>query len=146
MRLCALDDPASGEHLVVTLEASPAVANLPADVEVAAFRIALEALVNVQRHAKAHACTIRLTIDGPLHVDVTDDGTGFATDAHAGVGIHSMEVRAAELGGVCTVTCPEGGGTWVHALLPIPSLAYGTAAAPLADARPISRPLGTLGP
>ena len=90
-------------------------------MEVAAFRIALEAFVNVQRHAKAHACTIRLTIDGPLHVDVIDDGIGFATDAHPGVGIHSMEVRAAELGGVCTVTCPEGGGTRVHALPPDPA-------------------------
>jgi signal transduction histidine kinase len=146
LRLCALDDPASGEHVAVALEASDAVAHLPADVEVAAFRIALEAFINVRRHARAHTCTIRLTVDGPLHVDVVDDGIGFATDAHRGVGIHSMEVRAAEVGGVCTITCPEGGGTRVHALLPIPSLSFVNAAESLADAGPISRSLGTLGP
>jgi signal transduction histidine kinase len=129
-RLSVCDRPASSEHLAVTLEAAPEVTDLPAAVEVAAFRIALEALVNVRRHAQAHSCTIRLTVDGPLHVDVVDDGLGFPADAHPGVGIHSMEVRAAQVGGFCTVTCPEGGGTRVHAVLPIPLLSLLEAAAP----------------
>ena len=121
-RLSASDDPSSNEHLSVTVDASPDVVDLPADVEVAAFRIALEAFINVRRHAKARTCTIQLTVDGPLYVEVCDDGVGLPTDARLGVGLHSMEVRAAEVGGVCTVTSREGGGTRVHALLPIPAL------------------------
>jgi hypothetical protein len=62
------------------------------------------------------------------------------------VGIDSMLVRASELGGVCTVTCPEHGGTEVHALLPIPSLDLVTAATPVEKTGTISRSLGTPGP
>jgi signal transduction histidine kinase len=123
---------------------SPDVTNLPSAVEVAAFRIALEAFVNVRRHANAHNCAIRLTTDGSVHVDVVDDGLGLPTDARPGVGIHSMEVRAAEVGGVCVVTCPESGGTRVHAVLPIPAPSVVEAAAPLAETGTVSRSLGTV--
>jgi len=91
-------------------------------VEVAAFRIALEAFVNVWRHANARSCTIRLAIDGALHIEVIDDGDGVAAEARPGVGMASMQERAGGIGGVCKVTRPEGGGTRVHAMLPIPSL------------------------
>jgi len=145
VRLSGSDHSDSSEHLAVTLVVAPDVTNLPAAVEVAAFRIALEAVVNVRRHAKAHACAIRLTMDGALHVEVVDDGIGFSTDARPGVGIRSMEVRAAEVGGVCVVTCPEGGGTRVHALLPVPARSMVEADAPLALTGTMSRSVGTLG-
>jgi signal transduction histidine kinase len=91
-------------------------------VEVAAFRIALEAFVNAWRHANARSCTIRLSIQGALYVDVIDDGDGLRADAPRGVGIASMQERASELGGVCIVSSQEGGGTRVQARLPIPTL------------------------
>jgi signal transduction histidine kinase len=112
----------SNENLVVEIEAPPELHGLPAAVEVAAFRIALEAFVNVWRHANARSCTIRLAIDGALHIEVIDDGDGVAAEARPGVGMASMQERAGGIGGVCKVTRPEGGGTRVHAMLPIPSL------------------------
>ena len=115
-------DDASNENLVVEIEASPDLHHVPAAVEVAAFRIALEAFVNVWRHANARSCTIRLTIDKALHIEVIDDGDGLAVDARPGVGMASMQERAGGIGGVCNVTRPQGGGTRVHAMLPIPSL------------------------
>ena len=116
-------------------------------MELAAYRIVLESFVNVRRHAKARRCTIRLTIDGPLHVEVCDDGIGFPADARQGVGLRSMEVRAAEVGGMCTVTCPDEGGTRVDALLPIPSPLNLLQDVP-ADLvpGPIARPVGTHSP
>ena len=63
-----------------------------------------------------------------------DDGDGIIADAHPGVGIASMQERAAELGGTCTVGRGEHGGTEVHAFLPIAELPI--AARPIA-ARPI---------
>ncbi|SDE65190.1 Histidine kinase-, DNA gyrase B-, and HSP90-like ATPase [Blastococcus fimeti] len=93
---------------------------LPAAVEVAAYRIASEALANVARHARATRVGVALVRDdGALVVTVADDGVGIAPDAPAGVGLVSLRERAAELGGSCTVECPAGGGTVVRAVLPV---------------------------
>ncbi|WP_324273332.1 sensor histidine kinase [Blastococcus brunescens] len=106
---------------VVTVDAGPGADDLPAAVEVAAYRIASEALTNVARHARATTCRIELARDrdGSLVVTVTDDGAGIAPDAPAGVGLVSLRERAAELGGRCSVTCPPDGGTVVRAVLPV---------------------------
>ena len=97
------------------------VGELPAAVEVAAYRIASEALANVARHAAASGVRVRLARDdgGALVVTVTDDGVGIAPGREAGVGLVSLRERAAELGGRCTVSCPAGGGTQVRAVLPV---------------------------
>jgi two-component system NarL family sensor kinase len=92
---------------------------LPAAVEVAAYRIAAEALTNVVKHAGATTATVSMVAAGhTLDVEVTDDGRGIGEDVVAGVGLLSMRERAEELGGHCEVRCPEAGGTTVHAWLP----------------------------
>jgi signal transduction histidine kinase len=88
-------------------------------VEVAAFRIALEAITNVIRHAGARHCDVRLSVDDALLLEVVDDGRGLAADRPAGVGLDSMRERAAELGGWCRIEGLPGGGTRVHASLPL---------------------------
>jgi len=99
-------------------------ADLPAAVEVAAYRIASEALTNVAKHANATACTVRLTADGEtLVVEVADDGAGIAPGTPSGVGLVSLRERAAELGGRCEIECPESGGTVVRASLPLATTA-----------------------
>jgi signal transduction histidine kinase len=100
--------------------AAPGTDELPAAVEVAAYRIASEALANVAKHAAASTCRVELARDGDgaLVVTVADDGRGIAPGAPAGVGLVSLRERAAELGGRCTVECPPGGGTVVRAVLP----------------------------
>jgi signal transduction histidine kinase len=100
--------------------AGPGTGDLPAAVEVAAYRIASEAMANVAKHASARSCRVELARDpgGALVVTVADDGRGIAPDAPAGVGLVSLRERAAELGGRCTVECPASGGTVVRAVLP----------------------------
>lgn len=94
--------------------------DLSAAVEVAAYRIASEALTNVARHADATRCTVRLAVaDRALLVEVTDDGRGIDPGARAGVGLVGLRERAAELGGRSEVTCPSEGGTVVRAWLPL---------------------------
>ena len=105
---------------------------LPAAAEVAAYRIAAEALTNVVRHAGARSCTVQLRHDaGELVVEVRDDGVGIDPTAQAGVGLLSLRERAAELGGRSEVTCPAGAGTVVRAWLPT---RRPTGAAPVAAA------------
>ncbi|TCO37795.1 histidine kinase/DNA gyrase B/HSP90-like ATPase [Kribbella antiqua] len=114
--------------LAVSVDAD-ALGALPAGVEVAAYRIASEALTNVARHAAASRCDIALKLEGStLELSVTDDGIGIGEEVVAGVGMLSVRDRAAELGGVCSVTCPAEGGTVVRVRLPldaVPEVVHG---------------------
>lgn len=93
---------------------------LPAAVEVAAYRIASEALTNTLRHARARTCSVSLTSEpDALVLEVADDGVGIPADARSGVGLVSLRERAAELGGTIDLRCPPDGGTTVTARLPL---------------------------
>jgi len=110
------------DGLAVTVEDPRPLPPLPAAVEVAAWRIAQESLVNVVRHAKARTVTIRVVVDEPagaLGLAITDDGQGLPLTPRAGVGLASMRERAAELGGTCRVESAPEGGTRVLVRLPL---------------------------
>jgi two-component system, NarL family, sensor kinase len=95
---------------------------LPAAVEVAAYRIAQEALTNVARHANAKTCHVRLSVDrvgGALELEVSDDGVGMTEGRRTGVGLSSMRERAEELGGTLAIEPEPEGGTRVLARLPL---------------------------
>jgi signal transduction histidine kinase len=103
-----------------TVEADDDLEPLPAAVEVAAYRIVVEAVTNVQRHSGAHRCLVRLRrTGGELRVEVSDDGTGLAEERRAGVGLSSMRERAEELGGSFEVGPRPGGGTLIDVRLPL---------------------------
>ncbi len=93
---------------------------LPAAVEIAAYRIVLEAVTNVTRHARAGVCEVVLTAGEDLQVEVIDDGEGLGAYSGEGVGLPSMRERAEELGGEFHVgPGPQGRGTAVTARLPL---------------------------
>ena len=108
----------SSGRLHVDVAAAGNLPPLPAAVEVAAYRIALEAMTNTARHSGAHTCQVSVALDGALHLTVRDDGSGLPASA-PGVGLTSMRDRAEELGGTCRVVFTEGGGTCVEAQLPV---------------------------
>jgi signal transduction histidine kinase len=93
---------------------------VPAAVEVAAYRIACEALTNVLRHAGAGCCQIRVDAAGEsLRLEVSDDGIGMPDGWRAGVGITAMRERVAELGGDLAIGPGRPRGTRVTAVLPM---------------------------
>jgi signal transduction histidine kinase len=123
--LGALREHAAASPLHVSLDAPAELAPLPAAVEVAAYRIVVEALVNAARHSRSEHATVRVSVHhGPaptLRLEVRDAGVGPSTTPQAGVGLQSMRERAAELGGVCEVGPGADGGTLVRAVLPLPT-------------------------
>jgi two-component system, NarL family, sensor kinase len=106
--------------LAVTLEApADGLADLPAAVEVACYRIVSEALTNVARHAHATRCWVRIQLDHGLDMEVRDDGVGLPEGWRTGVGIASMRERVAELGGDLVIEPALSCGTRIAARLPV---------------------------
>lgn len=106
----------------VTVSVAPLPGLDPA-VEVAAYRIAAEALANAVRHSRGSRARLSVGVaSGQLEVSVRDDGVGLgaaSSSAGTGVGLTSMRTRAEEIGGTLEVGDAPGGGTAVLARLPI---------------------------
>ncbi|MEU2266032.1 histidine kinase [Streptomyces olindensis] len=108
--------------LDVRVQCSGEQGQLPAEVDLAAYRVVQESLTNVTRHAHATAVTVR-TDRGPRHitVEITDNGQGPAAAAGGGApgsGISGMRERARALGGELTAGLGPDGGFTVRARIP----------------------------
>ncbi len=94
---------------------------LPAAAEAAAYRITMEAITNVIKHAQATRCDVSFAVrTGALWVEIEDDGRGVCEGAPVGVGTLSMRERAEELGGRIEIAPRAPRGTRVRAILPMP--------------------------
>jgi signal transduction histidine kinase len=110
----------SGSGVATTVNCDN-VPHLPAAIEVAAYRIATEAMTNVIKHAGARTCTVDVAVgSGELTVRVQDDGVGLGSHPAAGRGHgwRTMRERAEELRGSFEADTPDV-GTIVVARLPL---------------------------
>ncbi len=106
--------------LRVALECPESFPQLPAGVEVAAYRIVQEALSNVARHSYAAMAAVRIAFgDGFVRIEITDNGVGLVEGQRSGVGVTSMRELAVEIGGMCVLEPAPGGGSRVRANLPL---------------------------
>jgi signal transduction histidine kinase len=114
----AVERLTAGADLTASVHASDDLPALPAAVEVAAYRIVVEAVTNIVRHARARQCWVSIAATpAALAVTVTDDGAGLLVPGSHGHGLAIMRERAEELGG--TVTVRDGlPGVSVEARLP----------------------------
>jgi signal transduction histidine kinase len=113
---------ATESGLNIQIETPRTLPDLPAAVEVAAYRITLEAVTNVIKHARARSCTVRFTVTekpAQLRLEIQDDGHGLPIPITSGIGLHSMRERAGELGGTFEIAAPASGGTRVDVSLPL---------------------------
>lgn len=108
----------SGGQLTITVRSHGTATGLPPAVEVAAYRIAAEALTNLARHSGASRGEVELVCDTHLRLEVRDNGAGLPPH-HVGTGLASMRQRAEELGGTCTATFVPGSGVTVATMLPL---------------------------
>jgi signal transduction histidine kinase len=98
---------------------------LPPTVELALFRIAQEAITNVERHAAATRLAVGLSFEaGGMRLLVTDDGIGFDPSERLpgsggeSLGLPGMTERAHLIGSRLTVHSGVGGGTTVDVWVP----------------------------
>jgi signal transduction histidine kinase len=116
----SLDDAARDSGWSVSLVENLGDVRLPPPVETAAFRILQEALSNARKHAGTARVEVVLTRETDrVRLDVRDHGVGVGEPAASGLGLLSMRERARLLGGSCVVERAAGGGTRVHAQLPL---------------------------
>ena len=99
-------------------------ARLPADVEIAFYRIVQEALTNVLRHAGASNVSIvihKRSTEAVLFIE--DDGCGFDVDealsGRKGLGLLTMQERATVLGGSFLLESEPGSGTQMRVTVPV---------------------------
>jgi signal transduction histidine kinase len=95
--------------LGATLTVAGTARPVPADVDIAAYRIVQESLTNTLRHAGARTVAVRLAWeDGTLVVEVRDDGRG-AARLVPGHGMIGMRERVSACGGeLATGPAPDG--------------------------------------
>jgi PAS domain S-box-containing protein len=111
----------------VKLACVPLAVRLPADIELALYRILQEALKNVEHHARARHVTVHLTKpDDIVQLTINDDGIGFNLDRHparqkgdSGLGLLGMRERATYVGGTLNVKSAPGKGTTIRAQIPL---------------------------
>ena len=106
-------------NLQIALHTSDTMPPLPAAVEVAAYRITLEAITNVVHHAHAQTCHVHLRLADSLHLEIHDDGVGLPIGYQAGIGLSSMRERAVELGGAFEIETALNKGTIIKVQLPL---------------------------
>jgi signal transduction histidine kinase len=113
----ALESLTVGCAFGVTLDV--AAADLPDELELAAYFIVSESLTNASRYAAASAVTVRVAPEGDtLLVEIADDGAGGA-DPASGTGLRGLADRVDALEGRLEILSPPGAGTRVSAHLPL---------------------------
>lgn len=92
---------------------------LDAHATLQSYRIAQEAIHNAVRHADASELTIELRSEpSAAHLTVTDNGSGLSGNQGAGLGLRSMQERAASTGGRIRIGNGPAGGVRVHLTVP----------------------------
>jgi two-component system, NarL family, sensor histidine kinase DegS len=110
----------------VSLSAFADVEQLIGERRTVLFRIAQEALNNVNRHAQASGVQVKIQkLDGAICMTVKDNGKGFPADytlhskKNKRLGLLGMRERLDMIGGKFTVTSAPGKGTCVRAQIPL---------------------------
>ena len=96
---------------------------LPPSIENELYRVALEALNNLVKYAKAQKVSIDLRlVDGSIYMEICDNGLGFNLDAakdSGGLGLQSMDSRIKQIGGILQIESRPGYGTRVKVDVPL---------------------------
>jgi len=109
-------------RLAVQVQVGQGSEDVEPAVALTLYRVAQEALRNVQKHAGANGILVTTWRNGEeITLEVADDGRGFQADYpgdHVGLGLTSMRERVRLAGGEFRVLSEPGRGTVVSARVP----------------------------
>jgi PAS domain S-box-containing protein len=93
------------------------------EVGVELLHVIREALTNARHHSGANSIVVNLKVEGSdLVAEISDDGQGFELEAVPGVGLSSMQERAAIVDGKLEIESEVGKGTSVRLRVPVPQV------------------------
>ena len=93
---------------------------LPREVGGDLLRVIREALTNARHHSGAKCVAVTLKVEGSdMVAEISDDGEGFELEAVPGVGLSSMQERAAIVDGKLEIESEVGQGTSVRLRVPV---------------------------
>ncbi len=112
--------------IAVEFQGDAGLNGLPANVELAAFRIAQEAILNAAKHSGTQRIEVALEVaGGQLRLQISDHGKGFSTDKGdspppgQSLGLIGMRERAEQLGGTLEIQSQPDQGTTVTVTIPV---------------------------
>ncbi len=106
--------------LPVELRIEGAPVQLPAGIDLTAYRLVQEGLTNALKHARAQRAEVVVRYgDGRVDVTVSDDGSGDGSGDKGGHGLVGMRERVSVYGGKLEAGPRPGGGYRLHASLPV---------------------------
>lgn len=107
----------------IQFASAPLTCRLQDDASLCMFRVAQEAIRNVQKHSGSTQAFVELEeMPGWLRLRIIDQGIGFdptAAESTQGLGLLSMEERLRSMGGELLVHSRPGGGTSIEASIPV---------------------------
>jgi signal transduction histidine kinase len=108
----------SGLPVELRVEGEPA--QLPAGLDLTAYRFVQEGLTNALKHARADQAQVLVRYgDGEIELEVSDNGTGGGDGAGGGHGLVGMRERVAVYGGELEAAPRPEGGFRLKARLPL---------------------------
>jgi signal transduction histidine kinase len=108
--------------LPVELRVEGEATELPAGLDLTAYRLVQEGLTNALKHARATRAEVVVNYgDGQIEVTVSDDGAGVGNGDGGGHGLVGMRERVSVYGGELDAGPQPGGGYRLRARLPLPS-------------------------
>jgi signal transduction histidine kinase len=117
-----LVEQARDAGLDVDLHIEGDAVELPAGVDLTAYRLVQEGLTNAIKHAKASHAHVRVSYGADtIEVIVSDDGRGVGNGDGGGHGLVGMRERVSVYGGELDAGPQPGGGYRLRAKLPVAS-------------------------
>src|SRR5215471_594316 len=114
---------AQRNSMEILFTTGPSTCKLPEEAALCLFRVAQEAIRNIQKHSGCSEALVELEdVAGSLRLRVSDRGAGFdpaSPETAQGLGLLSMEERLRSIGGELFVQSHPGGGTCIEASIPV---------------------------
>lgn len=119
---------AERSEIAIELDIAEDFGRLPADMELAIFRIVQECLTNIHRHAESKTARIRVAREqASVYIEIRDDGKGISPERlrevltqGSGVGIAGIRERLRQFQAELKIESTTS-GTTVSATIPIPN-------------------------